>query len=470
MDRRSFLKSAAALGLSLKAVRAAKGEVRGVIRGRVVAGDKPMSGVRCSDGRCVVTTGDDGRFVMKAEGDSGPFVFVVVPSGTWTDRFYVPTAEAVQSEVVFRLDEWTGGDRYAAVYLTDIHLGGGDRDRSYQRYTATLDEINTSQPRPAFVLAGGDICLQNGQGDRYVEVMSRLRMPVRNGLGNHEILPDQEPPRGRFMQLFGPTYYSFDRGRVHWIVMDGCALNPQGEGWKGIVGEVGPREMSWLKADLRSVPKGMPTVCAIHVPLVSTYPERRKTTGKDAPWWVVTNAEAVIEVLKEHDVRLVLQGHLHENERIHRRSIEFAETVSVCGSWWRTAEGPELAVSGEPRGYRLIEVDGTRISHRYVSSAESHTEAPGALVSVDGDRLAGRAELVVNWYDASDKAQVTGRVDDGPWQPWVPAVFPGRLSDLTAAHHYAYPAKLQTGAHDIEVRCIDAGCGERTLRQRIHVQ
>jgi len=470
MDRRSFLKSAAVLGLSLNVTRAAKGEGKGVLRGCVVVGDKPMSGVRCSDGRRVVTTDRQGRFVIDVDTDSSPFVFVVIPRGTWTDRFYVPMVEAVRGEIVFRLEKSKIGDRYAAVYLADIHLGEGNKELSYPRYAATIDEINALTPGPAFVLAGGDICLQSGQGDRYVEIMSRLKMPVRNGLGNHEIIPAQKPPRGRFRQLFGPSYYSFDCGQVHWVVMDGCALNRGGEGWKGVVGEFSPCEMAWLKEDLRHVPKGMPTICAIHIPLASTYPDRRKTTTRDAPWWVVRNADAVIDVLKEFDVHLVLQGHLHENERIHRGSIEFAETVSVCGSWWRASTGKELAVSGEPRGYRIIEVNGTRISHRYVSSAESRTDALGEFVNLDGDRLADGQELVVNWFDASDRAKVSGRIDGGPWQSWVSAAVPGRVSDLTAAHHYKCPVKLEPGTYDLEVRCIDVGYGEMKFRQRIQVE
>ena len=95
----------------------------GRVRGRVVSQGEPLAGVRCSDGRQVVLTDREGRFVIDPGGEAGPFVFVVIPRGYWTDRFYVPTADAVAREVVFDLTPSGPADRYAAAYITDIHLG-----------------------------------------------------------------------------------------------------------------------------------------------------------------------------------------------------------------------------------------------------------------------------------------------------------------------------------------------------------
>jgi len=448
----------------------ARASERGRVRGRVSSDGKPLEAVRCSDGRQVVVTDRDGRFAIDSAGDAGPFVFVVTPRGYWADRFYVPTAEAVTREVRFDLKPTGPADRYTAAYVTDIHLGEGNKEVSYARCAATIDELNAMPNRPAFVIAGGDICLQNHQGDRYVRIMSRLKIPVRNGVGNHEMMVSEANPRGRFNELFGPTYYSFDYGQVHYVVLDGCAIDPKGKGWKNVVGHAGPTERAWLENDLRLVPKGVPTVVAIHIPLVSTYPQRRGTTTRDAPWWVVRNAGEVIKVLKKFNVPLVLQGHLHENERIHDGSIEFAESVSVCGSWWRAKTGRELAVSGEPRGYRLIEVDGNRVSHRYISSAESRTAEPGEFVGIENDRLAAGSDLVVNFFDASNEASVSSRIDGGRRVPWTPARVPGKLADLTAAHHWQCSADhLPTGRRRVEVRCRDRGRADTTLLRSLQI-
>ena len=367
---------------------------------------------------------------------AAPSSFVTVPEGFWTDRFYRPTTTAASERPVFALNRHRTGDAYQALYLTDIHLGDGRSEQSFQRFQATIDEINSMDPLPAFCWMGGDISLQRGEGRRYVEMTSGLRMPVRNGVGNHEMLTQQSDPRAEFEGLFGPTYYSFDVGNVHYITLDGCQVDAQRK--QQVLGELSGRELHWLEEDLTSVPDGMATVVAIHIPLVSDYPERRDTTAEKAPHWVIQNAGDVIDLLSRYGVSLVLQGHLHENQRIVRKGIEFVESISVAGTWWKApAEQRELGVSGEPRGYRVLDVRGARISHRYRGSAESRSDAIGEIVGRP-HRVPAGSELALqaNVFDASEQAKVLARIDDA-----APIVLDRsddkkHFANLKPAHHW----------------------------------
>ncbi|MBN2375600.1 MAG: calcineurin-like phosphoesterase C-terminal domain-containing protein [Sedimentisphaerales bacterium] len=442
--------------------------VKGAVRGRVVSGGKGVEGVRCSDGYKVVVTDQDGWFSIDAIDSSGGFVFVVTPRGYWTDRFYVTSAEAVKREVEFELEPMDLGDKYTAVYLPDVHLGSGEQENTRKRFGATLDELNGMAERPALAIGGGDICLVSNVGAEYVEMMSRLQMPVRNGLGNHELLVGQADPRGNFNNLFGPSYHSFDYGQVHYVMMDGCLYVPHRRG-HDIEGWVSPTELAWLENDLRLVPKDMPTVVAIHIPLMSTFPARYGMSAEDAALAVIRDCcrDEVIGVLKKYNVPLVLQGHAHENERIFLGSIEFVESISVCGSWWQARKGRENGVSGEPRGYRLLEVNGTRIVHRYVSSAESRVEEPGEFVNLRDGKLVSGKELVVNFFDASNEAEVSGRVGGGSWVAWEPA---RTGSYKLKAHHWKSPdGFLGSGGPEVEVRCRDRGRGEEQLVGRLQL-
>ena len=274
--------------------------------------------------------------------------------------------------------------------------------QSFPRFQATIDEINDMDPLPAFCWMGGDISLQRGEGKRYVEIVSRLKMPVRNGVGNHEMLIQQFDPRGEFQELFGPTYYSFDVGNVHYITLDGCQVDARRK--QQVLGKLSARELHWLEEDLKNVPEGMATVVAIHIPLVSDYPERRDTTAERAPHWIIQDAGDVIDLLSKYGVSLVLQGHLHENQRIIRKGIEFVESISVSGTWWNAAaERREVGVSGEPRGYRVLDVQGEQISHRYRSSAESRSDTIGEIVGRP-HRAPSSEDLTlqVNVFDASE--------------------------------------------------------------------
>ena len=430
------------------------------VRGHVISGNKPLAGVRVSDGFRVARTDSSGEFRLSVGPDSGHFVFVTVPRGFWTDRFFHSTVMAAQRPPTFALNKREPDDAYQALYLTDIHLGDGRVDQSFSRFEATIDEINDMDPLPAFCWMGGDISLQRGEGKRYVELISRLKMPVRNGVGNHEMLMQQSDPRGEFQELFGPTYYSFDVGNVHYITLDGCQVDPRRD--QQVLGELSARELHWLAEDLKNVPDGMATVAAIHIPLVSDYPERRDTTARKAPHWVIQNAGDVIDLLSRHGVPLVLQGHLHENQRIVQKGIEFVESVSVCGTWWKAAsEEREVGVSGEPRGYRVLDVQGDRISHRYRGSAESRSDAIGEIVGRPRGVSVGRdLALSVNVFDAGEQAEVWARVDEAPPKVLRRSGENKHFANLKPAHHWklTIPAgRMTAGRHRLQVEVKEPG-------------
>jgi 3',5'-cyclic-AMP phosphodiesterase len=62
----------------------------------------------------------------------------------------------------------------------------------------------------------------------------------------------------------------------------------------------------------------------------------------------VTDATEVIDVLLNHNVRCVLQGHTHINEEIDFRGIQFSTSGAVCGDWWK---GPR---AGSPEGFSVV--------------------------------------------------------------------------------------------------------------------
>ncbi len=462
MNRRKFLAAAVCLGLVAGAAGGASKSCavdrQTAIHGRVLGGGKPLEGVLVSDGRRVVRTDADGRYELSIGPESGRFVFVTTPRGFWADRFYVPMGAAARSgQADFALRPVDQPDRFDFIFMADMHVGRGNH--SIPKLKASLREINGLSPRPAFILAQGDICLQGGVGKEYVECLAGATMPVRNGAGNHEMMLKHQNPRDDFERLFGPTYYSFDWGPVHCIVLDGNKPIPGMEGWKAVHGAVEGSELAWLRADLAAQPKGKPIVVGVHIPIVSTYPERREHSPKDAPYWEVTNDKQLTDLFARHGVRLVLQGHMHENERAWVGGVEYAASISISGSWWKGEAGFERGVDGCPRGYRIVSVEGTKVTHRYRSSCESHVDRRGEFYGLDGPIAPGRqTELVFNAYDAPNGSTAEARIDEGPWQP-MPVYAAGSTTtpDLTMPHHFRLvtdTSKLGRGRHAIEARVI----------------
>jgi len=460
MNRREFLEAAARLGLLAGVVadsgRLFAADTTQTIRGRVAGEGRPLAGVLVSDGRRVVRTDPNGQYELTVGPQSGPFVFVSTPRGYWADVFYVPIGAATSTgRADFALRPLDQPNRFDFVFIADMHLEG--RGPSIPKFKASLEEINQLQPAPAFLWAQGDICLQGGVGKEYVECLSVAKMPVRNGAGNHEMMLKHQDPRDDFQHLFGPTYYSFDWGPVHCIVLDGNKPIPEQEGWKAVHGAVEGSEIAWLEADLAAQPKGKPILVGVHIPVVSTYPERRQHSPKNAPYWEVTNDQSLTELFSRHGVRLVLQGHMHENERQTIGGVEYVESISISGSWWKAGEGFERGVDGCPRGYRIVSVDGTRVSHRYRPSGESYVDRRGEFYGLEDPLAAGReTDFVFNAYDAPNGSTAEARIDGGPWQPMPPhGVRSATTPDLTMPHHFRLVADttaLEPGEHTIEAR------------------
>jgi hypothetical protein len=280
-------------------------------------------------------------------------------------------------------------------------------------------------------------------------------------------------PRDDFEQRFGPTYYSFDWGPVHCIVLDGNKPIPGESGWQAVHGAVEGSELAWLQADLAAQAEGKPIVVGVHIPIVSSYPERRDTSPRNAPYWEMTNSRVLTQLFSEHGVRLVLQGHMHENERVTVGGVEYVESISISGSWWKAGVGFERGVDNCPRGYRIVSVDGNSITHRYESSAESRVERAGEFSGLTGELKASKeTAFVFNCYDAPNGSTAVARIDDGRWQDMPPFAAPSpATAGLTMPHHFRLLADTTTlapGPHTITVR-VTTPAGSVTESQRAFV-
>jgi 3',5'-cyclic AMP phosphodiesterase CpdA len=340
--------------------------------------------------------------------------------------------------------------------ITDVHIERGKI--AVSKFSETISEINSR--KPAFVWDMGDMSLYPSSSRVYLDCVRKLRMPLYACPGNHDIALDDTNPRRLFNDCFGRAYYSFDFGGVHFITLDGNTVVHR-QGKNTIDACLDQRQIAWLKADLEAVPKQMPIICGVHIPIVSTYIRRRGggTFPKDfpiAPQFNESRAEELIDLLAQYNVKLVLQGHAHENEHTTVRGIEFVSSISVCGSWWRSGQGFESGVDNAPRGYRVIEVREGRISHRYVSSCESKVDRQGEFVGLDNPIKASQnTRIVFNCYDAPNGSGAQARIDSRPWIPMEQYVEKGGYVNMQMPHHFALSVdtlELSTGKHRITAK------------------
>jgi len=341
-------------------------------------------------------------------------------------------------------------------FITDVHIERGKL--AVSKFKHTISEINAL--KPAFVWDMGDMSLYPNSGEAYLDCVKQLQMPLHACPGNHDIALYDPNPRKLFNDCFGPAYYSFDYGGVHFITLDGNTVVRR-QGKNTIDACLDPRQMAWLRADLEAVPPQIPIICGVHIPIISTYIKRRGggTFPEDfpiAPQFNDSRAEALVDLLSSYNVKLVLQGHAHENERITVKGIEFVSSISVCGCWWRSGEGFERGVDNVPRGYRIIEVRGGRISHRYVSSGESKVNHQGKFVGLDVPVIPSKnTAIIFNCYDAPNGSTAEAHIDSDPWAQMQEYTDKGGYIKMQMPHHFILrtdTTKLAPGKHQVTAR------------------
>ncbi len=419
-SRREFLKhvglaapAAGLTGCTAPSSRSATGNGALSVIGRVTGPDGGIEGVSVTDGLTVTPTDANGRFHLQAAAHR-PFVYLSVPAGyrlpththTGTARFYRPldAADGEPIEVEFSLHPLPhSDDTHAFVFLADPQVR--TEAEAAQLQDETVPDVRTTSaalaPQPVFGVGGGDLVFDAlSLFSEYEDAVQQMDLPFVQVVGNHDLNvnaatdPDATAP---FRKQFGPTYYSFDRGAVHYVVLDDVYW-PGNDGFGGetdsYLGHLPAPQLRWLEQDLSLIEDGRPVVVFAHIPPLSTGYDRRDEARPSVRNQIV-NRTALYDLLAPFDAHIVT-GHLHENE--HRGAAGPHEHVvgTVCGAWWT---GP-ICYDGTPRGYAVYEIAGETLRWRYKSTGQG-ADHQMRLTRTAPDRM------VANVWDADDEWTIT---------------------------------------------------------------
>ena len=185
--------------------------------------------------------------------------------------------------------------------------------------------------------------------------------------GNHDFvgvrpedgrLPEPDPLRmfrETFTEEIPPRSWEFQGYRFFQIQ----TVQPVKEKWL-YEGRVTDEELSWLEAQLAGTPHDQPLILLSHMPLQTTHQQVQVAPlAPLKPNLVVTNARDVLKLFANHNLRVILQGHLHVNERVQWNDQNFLMGGAICGAWWK---GPNL---GTPPGFGVLKIQGSEIRWEY---------------------------------------------------------------------------------------------------------
>lgn len=264
---------------------------------------------------------------------------------------------------------------FSFVLMSDIHLKPGVTD-SFQRVIDTVNKMKVE-----FVVAAGDLVFDVMRGNSrnadslfglYKSMSKKFKAPVYNCIGNHELFGiykesdiDSSHPDykyGMYQRYLGKTYYSFDIKGWHFIVLNSIDVNKE----KKYYGVIDSLQRDWLSADLMKLDNATPVAVVTHIPFLSVFAQRHNDLTKPVPadpnGTMISNRKEILDLFEKHNLKLVMQGHIHWIEDIFiNNKTHFITAGAVAGrpSWRGTLHGE--------RGFMKIDVKDGAISWNYIA-------------------------------------------------------------------------------------------------------
>ena len=222
-------------------------------------------------------------------------------------RLFFSTNASLEVSQVVHVNSGELGEYAFAVFGDNRPAGRGEpQPEAFQRLIECVNLIH-----PYFAVDCGDLVHGYGAsieelGEEYadfIKAVSRLEVPLVTVVGNHDVRTSTKDPvsgdeyaEHLYMALFGRPYYSFNVGRVHFIVLDSDVV-----GSAGVI--VGTSQGEWLEEDLMQAENYSGIVVFVHRPIV-TCPITR-------PAWSTRDAEYLEHLLQARNVSMFFQGHDH---------------------------------------------------------------------------------------------------------------------------------------------------------------
>lgn len=211
-------------------------------------GEKPLSGVIVTDGETSVKSDVNGVYELPTR-DSVKFVTVSTPNGyTYVGNFY----HRVESAKNFDF----GLKRVVNEPNKFIHISDNET-YVYKSWIDNLKDYVATNPT-SFIALTGDICYEKGLAFHGLNFTSEdMGTRVVTTLGNHDLVGENHSGEKLFEEMFGPVWYSFNVGGVHFVVTPMAG----GDRYPGYTTD---ELIEWLKGDLAMVGKDTPLVFFNH--------------------------------------------------------------------------------------------------------------------------------------------------------------------------------------------------------------
>ncbi|MDR0823526.1 MAG: calcineurin-like phosphoesterase family protein [Prevotella sp.] len=335
-----------------------------------------ITGVPVTDGYNIVVTNQKGEYRLLSNA-TAEFIYITIPSGYVipmkdnSPYFYHRVDDKLKLKQKFdfileksRQDE----NKHIVIVCADPQVGFDEEIPMVEEAIKDIKSL-VAQNYANFPVHGvicGDIIAEISREPKFFEWMKHTfaesNIPFFYAAGNHDMDVSgrsNHDSKKTFKNALGPTYYSFNRGKVHYIVLDDVFFIARGYASIGYLDE---EQLCWLAQDLTLIPEGSTVVTSFHIPTYSRE-ARRGEAAKEEMNKVLQNRSTLYKMLKPYNA-YIFTGHEHYNENYQLADNLFEHVhAALCGIFWQAPYNSD----GTPLGYAVYEFDGDKVKWYYKS-------------------------------------------------------------------------------------------------------
>jgi outer membrane protein assembly factor BamB/predicted phosphodiesterase len=288
-----------------------------------------VQGVVVTDGQNTVKTLEDGKFTLPGY-EKTRFITITTPAGYETEKYYIPVNESVKTcDFAVYPSERTKQAEHSFIQITDTEIHNRGTANSWVAYLK--DFVRTE--KASFLIHTGDICYESGLRN-HIQVVNAKTMdcPVYYCIGNHDLVKGEYGEQ-LFESIYGPVWYSFDIGNVHYVV------TPMANG-DHKPGYTRKEIYQWLQNDLAMMTPGKQLVIFNHNIL----------TASDHFYFGTGETERIN--LRDYNLKAWIYGHWHYNYVRNQAGI-----YTVC-----TATLDKGGIDHSPSAFRFFRMQKDSIA------------------------------------------------------------------------------------------------------------
>ncbi len=382
--------------------------------GKITCSGVGVPDVVVSDGYNFTQTDESGYYYLNSDKKNG-YVFYVIPSGYMpytgassetADKIFPPFWQAVNypntptkvEKHDFKL-KVENNENHIMFFQADPQVGNRSDNNDYNQYITsyfprTKQEIAAAGSTPIYTTVLGDLSWDYYWYYKSYDIASYRGTLINNYysfkmrhfsvMGNHD--HDGATPEGsdtdfasssRFRQIMGPNCYSYNIGKLHYIVLDDIIYkNTYTEGASYVKGIVGDRDytqafaddqLAWLEKDLSYVSKDATIMLSVHCPLWGI-----NTSFNPYAFLSNNTTQKACNLLKDFKAVHIFSGHRHNTYNIEPSNYGFnnmyEHTLGAVGGnlWWSGYySGHPNCNDGTPGGWQIFYINGDTITWQF---------------------------------------------------------------------------------------------------------